>query len=65
MPASASLAALLEQDRRTRIVIRCDGSLHAELQRMAEKVGVSANRLSMALVRDGLARLASEQQEAA
>ncbi len=65
MPAPASLAALLEQDRRTRIVVRCDGTLHSELQLAAERIGCSANALSKALIRDGLARLASDQPEAA
>ena len=63
MPAQASLAALLDRERQTRIVVRCGGDLLNELQAAAETIGASRNQLAKALIRDGLARLNAAQQQ--
>lgn len=61
MTPNSSLVALLERERQTRIVVRCNADLVAELQEAADRVGASRNQLAKALIREGIARLSDAQ----
>lgn len=61
MTASAPLAALIERERQTRIVVRCAADLVTDLQEAADRVGASRNQLAKALIREGLTRLTAAE----
>jgi hypothetical protein len=61
MTATTQLAALIERERQTRIVVRCAADLVNDLQKAADRVGASKNQLAKALIREGLARLTAAE----